>query len=59
MHGYTPTMTILEINEETQKAFCIWWDAKTKKFHQEWLPLNVLKHTVEGTPINPMELLEY
>ena len=53
MHGYTPTMTISQINEETEMALCIWWDTtKTRKMHQDWLPLNVLKHTPKREPLD-------
>ena len=31
----------------------VWYDAhKTRKVYQEWVPLNVLKHTPEKPPIN-------
>ena len=46
MHGYTPTMTISAINEETNEAYCVWYDAaKTRTVKKEWIPLIALKHT--------------
>ena len=46
MHGYTPTMTISAINEETKEAYCIWYDStKTRTIKKECVPLTALKHT--------------
>lgn len=54
LHGYTPTMTISQIDEEKQMAHCVWYDTtKTRTIKQEWLPLSVLKHTPERTTIDP------
>jgi len=58
LNGYTPTMTISEINQETQEAKCIWYDSvKTKDIKNAWIPLNVLKHTPEKTPIDKETLI--
>jgi uncharacterized protein YodC (DUF2158 family) len=57
LHGYTPTMTISEINEETKQALCIWYDSKTKKMNKEWLPLNVLKLTPPKATINLEDII--
>lgn len=57
LNGFTPTFTISEINEVNQTAFCVWYDRSKKKVYQEWLLLNVLKHTPVPTPISKDELL--
>jgi uncharacterized protein YodC (DUF2158 family) len=44
LHGYTPTMTIAEIFEETQMAKCVWYDRIKKKTHVEDIPISALKH---------------
>lgn len=31
LHGYTPTMTISEINSDTKQALCVWYDAHKNK----------------------------
>jgi len=56
LHGYTPTMTISQINEESQEALCVWLETKSQKIHKEWLPLNVLKKTPEKTPLTKDDL---
>ena len=57
MHGYTPTMTISSINEETQTANCVWYDTKARKTKVEVLPLNVLKKYKEPEPVNMSALM--
>lgn len=44
INGYTPDMTISEINETAQEATCYWWDKQaTKKMVSQTLPFSVLK----------------
>jgi uncharacterized protein YodC (DUF2158 family) len=59
LHGYTPTMTISEINEETQQAKCVWYDSvKTKDVKIMWIPLNALKPTPLKTPLDADTLIK-
>jgi uncharacterized protein YodC (DUF2158 family) len=57
MNGYTPTMTISEINQETKKALCVWYDNQKRKMNQDWLPLNVLKLTPKPPTINLEDII--
>ena len=57
LHGYTPTMTVSEVDLVAQKTKCVWYDTKKREIKQEWLPFDVLKHTPQKTPINKDELL--
>ena len=53
LHGYTPTMTITEIDEADKTAHCIWYDhSKSKEIKQQWIPLVALKKTPEKKPID-------
>jgi uncharacterized protein YodC (DUF2158 family) len=57
LHGYTPTMTIAQINQKNKTALCVWFDStKTKKIIQDWIPLVALKHTPEREPIDVDDL---
>jgi uncharacterized protein YodC (DUF2158 family) len=57
LHGYTPTMTISQVNQENQTALCVWYDSsKTKRVVQDWIPLNVLKRTPEKQSLSLEEL---
>lgn len=56
LHGYTLTMTISEINEDTKQAHCFWRDPKKTDIQHQWLPLNVLKHTPQKATITRDDL---
>lgn len=59
LHGPTPTMTISEINQETNEAYCIWFDqSKTKEIKKAWVPLNSLKTTAESEKITKSQLFK-
>jgi len=52
LNGLTPTMTISELNADKTQANCVWFDSKTRKVVQQWLPTNSLKHTPKREPID-------
>ena len=51
IHGYTPDMTISDIDESAKTAKCFWYDTKTKKMQSDILPLSVLKHCPEKATV--------
>jgi|HubBroStandDraft_3_1064219.scaffolds.fasta_scaffold91926_2 hypothetical protein len=55
---YSPEMIISAIDEEKQEAKCVWYDTKLRKTKTEFLPLNVLQHMPERTPIDKDKLFQ-
>jgi uncharacterized protein YodC (DUF2158 family) len=49
INGYTPDMTLTEINEEEKTAHCVWFNINTKKMESANLPLTALTHCPEKT----------
>jgi len=50
LNGLTPTMTVSQI--ENERALCVYYDQKSRRIIQDWIPLNTLKHTPKKKPID-------